>query len=72
MPRLTLMVLDGLADDIASLGTLRDHGEAAPYGLALIGEQEVVAAPRELLAGGLVEAWELAEPKMHLVLTSDP
>ncbi len=66
------MVLDGLADDIESLETLRDQGEAAPCGLALVGEQEVVNALRELLVGGLVEAWELAEPKVHLVLTTDP
>jgi hypothetical protein len=72
MPPLTLMILDGLADDLESVGTLRDHGEVAPYGLALVSEQQVVDALRELLVGGLVEAWELAEPKMNLVPAAAP
>jgi hypothetical protein len=59
MPPLPLVVLDGLADDIESVESLRDHGEVAPYGLALVDEQDVVDALRELLTDGLVQAWEL-------------
>jgi hypothetical protein len=72
MPPLTLMVLDGLADDLESVGTLRDHGTVAPYGLALVNEEDVVDALRELLAGGLGEAWELVESKMNLVPATTP
>lgn len=72
MPPLPLMVLDGLADDIESVGSLRDHGEVAPYGLALVDEQDVVDALRALLDDGLVEAWELAEPQFELVPASHP
>jgi hypothetical protein len=72
MPPLTVMVLDGLADDLESVGTLRDHGEVAPYGLALVDEEVVVEALRELLVDGLVEAWELAMPKMELVPAAQP
>ena len=72
MPPLTLMVLDGLADDLESVGTLRDHGEVAPYRLALVDEQDVVDALRELLVGGFVEALELAEPNLELVPAAAP
>jgi hypothetical protein len=72
MPSLPLMVLDGLADDIESVGSLRDHGEVAPYGLALVDEQDVVEALRGLLNDGLVEAWELAEPHLALVPAQNP
>ncbi len=72
MPPLSLMVLDGLADDVETLETLRDHGQVAPHGLALVDEQAVVHAPRELLANGQVEAWELAEPQLELVPASYP
>jgi hypothetical protein len=67
MPPLALMVLDGLADDIESVGSLRDHGEVPPYGLALVDEQEVVDALRSLLSDGLIEAWHISEPKLQLV-----
>ena len=66
------MVLDGLADDLESVGTLRDHGEVTPYGLALVDEQDVVDALRELLVGGFVEALELTEPKLGLVPAAAP
>jgi hypothetical protein len=56
MPPLTLMVLDGLMTDIETVETLRDHGEAKPYGLSLVDENEIVDAIRELLHDGLVEA----------------
>jgi hypothetical protein len=72
MPPLPLMVLDGLADDIENVESLRDHGQVAPYGLALVEEQEVVDALRNLLNEGLVEAWELAEPELELVPANDP
>jgi hypothetical protein len=72
MPSLTLMVLDGLADDLESVDTLRNHGDVRPYGLALVDEHEVVDALRELLVRGLVEAWELAEPQAHLMPATPP
>ena len=72
MPPLTLMVLDGLADDLESIETLRDHGEVAPFGLALVNEQDIVEAVRRLLEDGLVEAWEVAEPHLRLVPASNP
>lgn len=62
-----LMVLDGLADDIESVGSLRDHGEVAPYGLALVDEQVVVEALTSRLTGGFIEAWHLSEPQLELV-----
>lgn len=58
MPPLPLMVLDGLADDIESIATLRDHGEVAPYGLALVDERQVLDAVRDLLERGLLTVWE--------------
>jgi hypothetical protein len=70
MPPLPLMVLDGLADDIESVESLRDHGEVAAYGLALLDEQDAVDALRELLIERLVEAWEVAE--RELVPVSKP
>jgi hypothetical protein len=72
MPPVPLMVLDGLADDIENVESLRDHGEVTPYGLALVEEQEVVAALRNLLKEGLVEALQLAEPELELVPANDP
>lgn len=72
MPQLTLMVLDGLADDIESVGSLREHGEVAPYGLALVDEQDVVDALRALLDEGLAQAWELTEPAFELAPASHP
>ena len=41
MPPLPLMVLNGLADDMESVESLRAHGRVAPYGLALVDEQDV-------------------------------
>jgi hypothetical protein len=72
MPPLPLMVLDGLADDFESMESLRDHGEVAPYGLALIDETEVVAAVRELLQQGLIEAWCASGEPVELVPVSAP
>ena len=67
MPPLPLLVLDGLADDLESVGSLRDHGEVAPYGLALVDEHDVVDTLRSLLAVGLIQAWRLSEPPLKLV-----
>jgi hypothetical protein len=61
------MVLDGLADDIESVESLRGHGEVAPYGLALVDEQDVVDAVRSLLNDGLIEALQRSEPALELV-----
>lgn len=72
MPPLSLMVLDGLADDMESVESLRDHGEVAPYGLALVREAEVVAAVRELLKGGLIEAWRVSSDPVELVPAASP
>ena len=72
MPPLRLLVLDGLADDIESVESLRDHGQVAPYGLALVDEQDVLDALRSLLSDGLVEAYELAEPQPELVPAENP
>jgi len=72
MPPLRLMVLDGLADDLESVESLRDHGEVPPHGLALVREGEVIAALRELLAEGLVEATEPAGPRGELVPCREP
>ncbi len=58
MPSLTLMVLDSLADDSETLTTMRDHGEVAPHGLALVGEEHIIAAIRLLLGDGLIEPLE--------------
>lgn len=67
MPPLPLMVLDGLADDFENVESLRNHGEVAPYGLALVDEHDVVDALRTLLQDGLVEAWEVSESPVELV-----
>jgi|SRR5215207_5712552 len=67
MPPLPLMVLDGLADGIETVGSLRDHGEVAPDGLALVDEQDILDALRVLLADGLVQACQLNEPSFKLV-----
>jgi hypothetical protein len=42
-PPLSLMILDGLADDFESVESLRDHGEGGPHVLALVDERDVVA-----------------------------
>jgi hypothetical protein len=72
VPPVPLMVLDGLADGIENVESLRDHGEVAPDGLALVDELEVIGALRNLLDEGLVEAWELAEPERKLVPADAP
>jgi hypothetical protein len=59
MPPLTLMVLDALADDWESIESMRDHGEVAPYGLALVDEGLVIDAARSLLSDRLVEVREV-------------
>ncbi len=71
-PPLTLLILDGLADDFESVESLRDHGEVAPYGLALVDELEVIAAVRTLLEERLIEAWEAAGDPVELVPTLHP
>jgi hypothetical protein len=53
---LRLMILDGLADDFESVESLRDHGEVAQSGLALIDERDAVDALRRLLEDELIEA----------------
>jgi hypothetical protein len=72
MPPLPLMVLDGLADGMESVGTLRDAGDQAPSGLALVDEQDVVDALRELLGEGLVAAWHIAGVRLALVPCEEP
>jgi hypothetical protein len=59
MPPVTLMVLDALADDWESIESMRDHGEVAPYGLALVDEGLVIDGARLLLSDGLVEVREI-------------
>jgi len=51
---------------------LRNHGEVAPYGLALVDERDVVAAVRSLLADGLIEAWEPSGAPVELVPQPTP
>lgn len=70
MPPLGLMVLDALVDGHETVATMRDHGEVAPYGLALVDEADVIAALGVLLDEGLVEASE-AFPE-GLVLVAAP
>lgn len=53
-----LLILEGLQQEIESVETLRDHGEVAPYGLALLDEHELIECIRALLHEGLIEAWE--------------
>ena len=67
MPPLRLMVLDALADDWENIESMRDHGEVAPYGLALVDEELIVDAVRALLTDGLIEATEIAEDPVELV-----
>jgi hypothetical protein len=72
MPPLPLMVLDGLADDIESVGSLRDHGEVPPYGLALVDEREVLDALSELLRDGLVTALKIDDTDLVPVRVAAP
>ena len=55
MPPLPLMVLDSLADAPESVYTMRNCGEMAPYGLALVGEAHLLDAVRSLLSNRLIE-----------------
>jgi hypothetical protein len=71
MPPLTLMVLDALADDWESIESMRDHGEAAPYGLALVDEVLVIDAARSLMSDRLVEVRE-AGASLELVPVPAP
>jgi hypothetical protein len=72
MPPLTLMVLDALADDWESIESMRDHGEVAPYGLALVDEGLLIDAVRSLVRDGLVEVTEVAEAPVELVPVAVP
>ena len=49
VPHLSLLVLDGLSDDIETAETQRDHGHMAPDGLALVDERDLLRALRVLL-----------------------
>jgi len=55
MPPVRLMILDSLADDAETVYTMRNCGEMAPNGVALVGESHLLGAIRSLLDGGLVE-----------------
>src|SRR5437016_1451910 len=65
-----LIVLDSLMDAVESVETLRDHGEAAAYGLALVADKQLIAGIRSLLGEGLIEAWEEPHPGGPLRLIS--
>ena len=57
MPPLTVMLLDAFLMDGRggeTLDTVRDCGEQAPQGLALVGEAHLVEAARALVRDGLV------------------
>jgi hypothetical protein len=72
MPPLSLLVLDGLADDLESVETLRNHGDVAPHGLALVDEQDVVESVRRLLEDGLIAAYDSDESAGGLVPVAQP
>ncbi len=55
MPPLPLMVLDALADDSENIYSMRNCGDMAADGLALVGDAHVLDALRSLLADGLIE-----------------
>ena len=67
MPPLTLMVLDALADDRESIESMRDHGEVASYGLALVDKGLIVDAVRSLISDRLIEVADVAEDPVELV-----
>jgi len=71
MPPLTLMVLEALANDIETVKTMRSHGEANPYGLALVEEDRVLGAIRDLLADDQVEALQAEWPDYRYSLVPD-
>jgi hypothetical protein len=58
MPPIPLMVLDSLADDIETIDTMRNCGDAEPNGLALVGETFILDALRCLVADRLIEPFE--------------
>jgi hypothetical protein len=72
MPPLTLMVLDAVADDWESIESMRNHGEVAPYGLALVDHGLIVDAVRSLLSDRLIEAADVAEDPVRLVPVLTP
>jgi hypothetical protein len=55
MPPVPLMILDSLADDVETIYTMRNCGDMAPYGVALIGESHLLDAIRSLLSEGQIE-----------------
>jgi hypothetical protein len=55
MPPVPLMILDSLADDVETIYTMRNCGDMAPYGVALIGESHLLEAIRSLLSEGQIE-----------------
>lgn len=52
------MVLDALADDVETIYTMRNCGDMAPDGLAIVGETRILDALRTLLADGQVDVWQ--------------
>jgi hypothetical protein len=60
MPPLTVMLLDAFTMDPCgeTLTTARDCGNQPPDGLALVGEDHLVEAARELVVRGLVRVAE--------------
>lgn len=56
MPPLELMVLSAVDGYDETVETMRSHDEVAPYGLALVDEDDVACALGVLLDQGLVEA----------------
>jgi hypothetical protein len=55
MPPLPLMVLDSLADGPENIYSMRNCGDMAANGVALVGEAHLLDALRSLLADGLVQ-----------------
>ena len=72
MPPLTLLVLDALADDWESVESMRNHGEVAPDGLALVDEQLIVEAVRSLIDDGLVAVAQTAKHRPELIPVRAP
>jgi hypothetical protein len=54
MPPLRLMVLDALADDAENIYSMRNCGDMAAHGVALVGETRLLDALRSLLADGQI------------------
>jgi len=55
MPPVPLIVLDSLADGSETIYSMRNCGDMAAYGVALVGESHQLTALRSLLGDGLVE-----------------